>query len=482
MNSPNSPQNSQEAQTYLPKIAILGRPNVGKSSLFNMLLKQKDAIISEIAGTTRSVNKKIFELETGFLVELLDTGGIELHNFEHNTRTFARIELLNEIRNHALRSALRADLVLFLVDGKNPPNQDDKKLFLELSKNAKNIFLVVNKVDNAALQNEAFAFYEFGTNDVIFISVAHKLGIDKLKQSIKKALKKIPENPKEARDIKNDIALAQNENEIKVSIIGRVNVGKSSLLNALCEDNLSIVSPVAGTTTDIKDERIEFGFDDKKYGLTFIDTAGIRQKGRLENIEKYALLRAENALSQSDIAILVLDSSADFVDLDEKISSLVQKHSLGVLIALNKWDIAKFSYEEIEKRVRSRFKFLSFAPIITISALNSLHIKRLKEKIISVYNNMHFRIKTSELNNLLDLATRRHPIPSVRGKIIKTYFMTQYAINPPSFSVVINHDDLHFSYKRYLINTLRENYDFTGASIVLKVRNKNKAKGWECNE
>ncbi|WP_187926053.1 ribosome biogenesis GTPase Der [Helicobacter pylori] len=449
----------------LKTIAILGQPNVGKSSLFNRLARERIAITSDFAGTTRDINKRKIALN-GHEVELLDTGGM------------AKDALLSkEIKALNLKAAQMSDLILYVVDGKSIPSDEDLKLFREVFKTNPNCFLVINKIDNDKEKERAYAFSSFGIPKSFNISVSHNRGISALIDAILNVLNlnQIIEQDLDADILEsletpnNALEETKEEEIIQVGIIGRVNVGKSSLLNALTKKERSLVSSVAGTTIDPIDETILIG--DQK--ICFVDTAGIRHRGKILGIEKYALERTQKALEKSHIALLVLDVSAPFVELDEKISSLADKHSLGIILILNKWDIRYAPYEEIMATLKRKFRFLEYAPVITTSCLKARHIDEIKHKIIEVYECFSKRIPTSLLNSVIFQATQKHPLPSDGGKLVKVYYATQFATKPPQISLVMNRPKaLHFSYKRYLINTLRKEFNFLGTPLILNAKDK----------
>ncbi|WRC90344.1 ribosome biogenesis GTPase Der [Helicobacter pylori] len=450
-------------------IAILGQPNVGKSSLFNRLARERIAITSDFAGTTRDINKRKIALN-GHEVELLDTGGM------------AKDALLSkEIKALNLKAAQMSDLILYVVDGKSIPSDEDIKLFREVFKINPNCFLVINKIDNDKEKERAYAFSSFGMPKSFNISVSHNRGISALIDAVLNALnlnqiieQDLDADILESLEIPNNALEETKEEEIiQVGIIGRVNVGKSSLLNALTKKERSLVSSVAGTTIDPIDETILIG--DQK--ICFVDTAGIRHRGKILGIEKYALERTQKALEKSHIALLVLDVSAPFVELDEKISSLADKHSLGIILILNKWDIRYAPYEEIMATLKRKFRFLEYAPVITTSCLKARHIDEIKHKIIEVYECFSKRIPTSLLNSVISQATQKHPLPSDGGKLVKVYYATQFATKPPQISLVMNRPKaLHFSYKRYLINTLRKEFNFLGTPLILNAKDKKSAQ------
>ncbi len=443
------------------KIAILGKPNVGKSSLFNRIVKRRDAITSEISGTTRDIKEEIAKIgEKEALI--IDTGGLD----ESDT-------LFKKVKEKSLKAAKEADIILYVVDGKTLPDDEDKKIFFELQKLNKPLALVVNKIDNDKLKEHSWEFLSFGAKNFFTISVSHNREVGKLLDWIEKFL---PESEILKEDTEEDLEEfleslkeekeeeKEENNEIKVAIIGRVNVGKSSLLNSLLKEERAVVSEIAGTTIDPVNDYIVY----KDKIITFVDTAGIRRKGKIEGIERYALNRTEKMLKNADIALLVLDASEEFKELDEKIAHLIEKYELASIIILNKWDKAYRSYEESVKEVKDRFKFLSYSPIISVSALTRKRVDKIKDKILEVYENYSRRIPTSQLNELIKSATYKHPIPSDKTKEVKIYFATQFDIKPPKIALIMNRPkSLHFSYKRYLINQLRENFNFEGSPVIL---------------
>jgi len=449
-------------------IALIGKPNVGKSSLFNRIAKERNAITSEVSGTTRDVKKAEVEINNKRAV-LFDTGGLDKSN-----------EMFIEVHKKSINAAKEADIILYMVDGKLLPDDDDKRIFYELQKLGKKMALVVNKIDNDAQEESiGWEFSSFGAKNLFFLSVSHNRNTRKLINWLDANLdgEEAELDLVEDEDISFEDFLSieeklENEKEnkeIKIAIIGRVNVGKSSLLNALLGEDRSVVSSIAGTTIDPIDEMIIR--DDKQY--TFVDTAGIRRRGRIEGIEKFALNRTQKQLENADIALLVLDSSEDFKELDERIASFADKNNLAVIIVLNKWDKAKYSYEESIQRVRDRFKFLSFAPIITLSALTKKRVHKLYELIDRVYANYTRRVPTSKLNELIKFANQKHHLPSDMGKVVKIYFATQFDIKPPRFALIMNRPRaLHFSYKRYLMNQIRKYYDFEGSPLILEPKKK----------
>ncbi|MBD3841271.1 MAG: ribosome biogenesis GTPase Der [Campylobacterales bacterium] len=453
------------------KIALIGQPNVGKSSLFNRLAKKNVAIVSDLSGTTRDIRRREVEIYDKKAL-ILDTGGISKSKNETMSDE-SDYRIFQHVKRKAIETAKQADMVLFMVDGKRLPDEEDKNLFYELQGMGKKLALVVNKIDNDSELEKLWEFYEFGINDdeMFGISVSHNRGTKKLLDWIYEAI------PESDQIISQEDGEEQEEekepqfdpNHIKVAIIGKPNVGKSSILNALIGEERSVVSPVAGTTIDPVDETYQV--EDKL--VTFVDTAGLRRRGKILGIEKYALMRTEDMLAQANVALVVLDASEPLSDQDEKISGLVDKFGLGVIIVLNKWDENRDDFEKITKEIRERFKFLYFAPIMAVSAKTGRSIKKLESKILEVFANYHIRIPTSTLNKTIELAIRRHSLPSPNGNRLRIYFATQFDTNPPTIAVIMNKPRLlHFSYKRYLINFLRDSIGLEGVPVRVVARGK----------
>ncbi|MEA2110908.1 MAG: ribosome biogenesis GTPase Der [Campylobacterota bacterium] len=523
----------------MKKLAIIGKPNVGKSSFFNRILRERDAITSEQAGTTRDIKRRYATI-INKRVEILDTGGLD-----------QGCELFDKIKEKSIKAAHEADIILYMVDGKSLPEMDDKKFFYELETMGKTVALVVNKIDNDKMKEKLWEYYEFGTDDIFGISISHNRGVNALLTWINEQLPdsdivtlddegNVVENVEEGFDdsseecaqnsVENEVEhfeidgelgkedfdfstenLKEDDNgyfyphedyaaqqeegeeeffdedddalvdldekrlqEFKVAIIGRVNVGKSSLLNALVDDDRAVVSSVAGTTIDPIDET--FTYEDKK--ITFVDTAGIRKRGKILGIEKFALMRTQKQLDSADIALLVLDASEPFLDLDEKIAGLIDENRLGCMIILNKWDIAKREdYDKIIQEVRDRFKFLHYAPIITVSAQSKQRVNKIFDKLVEINDNFSQRIPTSKVNEVIEMAMRRHTLPSMHGQRIRLYFATQYETRPPKIALVMNKPKgLHFTYRRYLTNKMREAFNFEGVPVLFKAKAKKERK------
>ncbi len=454
----------------LKKVAILGRPNVGKSSLFNRLARVRDAITSDIEGTTRDIKKRVVTISENRDFEVIDTGGID-----DSTEMFSTVKKLS------LKTAKEADIIIYMVDGKTIPQDEDKELFYGLQKLNKPIVLVVNKIDNDRDRDSKFwDFYDFGANTTLPISVSHNRYMNALYSWLEEHIP--PKEEKESLILEEDSEPSFEDiikkiddidvvdRDIKVAIIGRVNTGKSSLLNALLKEERAVVSSVAGTTIDPINESIEY----KDYNITFIDTAGIRRRGKIEGIEKYALYRTEEMLKKADIALLIIDATVGVFELDERIANLIEKYRLGSLIVLNKWDIrGDITYEKAVENIRDELKFLHYAPLITVSAKTGQRVNKILDEIISIYERYKQRIPTSKLNEVIKFAVGKHHPPSYNGAVVKIKFATQYEIKPPKIALIMNRPDgLHFSYKRYLANTLRSKFDFRGVPLDISARHR----------
>ncbi len=454
----------------IKKVAILGRPNVGKSSLFNRLARQRDAITSDVSGTTRDVKKRIVTISQNRDFEVLDTGGIDYSS-----------ELFSKVADFSLKAAEEADIILYMVDGKSIPDAEDKQLFYRLQQLGKPIALIVNKIDNDKEEERYWEFMEFGAEHIFPMSVSHNRYFNNFYKWLEEHIPPRVESKIDIiqNDDPSDLALEsflemeeryeeEDDKEIKVAIIGRVNTGKSSLLNALLKEERSVVSDVAGTTIDPIDETIEHN----DYKITFVDTAGIRRRGKIVGIEKYALTRTEAMLEEADIALVMLDASEKISELDERIAGITEKFKLGTIIVLNKWDArGEKSYEEAVQEVRDELKFLHFAPILTISALTGQRVHKLLDNIVSIYQRYSQRIPTSKLNEMLQKAMRRHHVPSHHGAVVRIKFATQYETKPPKIALIVNKPEfLHFSYKRYLANTFRDAFDLEGVPLDIVAR------------
>ena len=477
----------------MKKVILLGRPNVGKSSLFNRLARARIAITSEVAGTTRDVNKTEINIDDRECL-LIDSGGLD-----ESSKLFAAVQ------KRSLAEANEADIIVFMVDGKLYADEIDKKLFYAINRLGKPTALVVNKVDGKRDEERAKDFISFGAKKLFEISVSHNSGTDELcewiyshlepaKTSIDESIEDFladfdesllesDESDESGESLRNSRFKSNIDYEnktIKVGIIGRVNVGKSSLLNALVGQNRSVVSDIAGTTIDPVNEKISVNDGNKEREIEFVDTAGIRRRGKIEGIEKYALNRTQKMLENADIAVLVLDSVEGINELDERIAGLVCQFNLGVIIVLNKWDLKGGDDKEFDKmsrEIRDKFKFLAYAPIISLSATSKKRVEKLKELICAVYKNYTIKLPTSRLNEVISAATKAHPIPREHGRAVRIYYAAQFDTAAPKIALVMNKPKcLHFSYLRYLQNQLRASFELGGTPVILVPRGRGKSK------
>lgn len=429
-------------------VCLIGRPNTGKSSLFNRLIGEDRSIIMDMPGITRDriYGQATYQDKT---FSVIDTGGLELgkDNFKEDIlmqATFAMDE---------------ADLILFVVDGKTELNQSDFMIRDMLLKSKKEVLVVVNKIDNSKRKEEIYRFYELGFENLIATSASHKIGIKELLEFI---TKDIPVKP------------ANEEDSIcRFCFIGRPNVGKSSLVNAVLNEERAIVSDIAGTTRDATDSM--FTYHGKPYIM--VDTAGIRKRGRIyESVEKYSLLRSIKAIEKSDVCVLVLDAIEGITLHDKHIAGLAIEAGKALVLCVNKWDTVENPDQAIKKwqeLLKYEFQFATYAKVVFLSALTKKRIHLLMPEIIAAYENHARKVKTSLINTVIEEAVMLHQPPSYKGKRLKIYFVNQEGIRPPKFVFYVNNKGLvHFSYERYLENKIRENFDFTGTPIELHFKNR----------
>ena len=432
-----------------PVVALVGRPNVGKSTIFNRLVGKKISIIEDTPGVTRdriygNVNYKDYQFH------LIDTGGIDGANESFN----------QEIKLQAEFAIEEADVIVFVVDAKEGLTSNDLLVKDMLLKTNKKVIVALNKVDSKQSKDYIYDFYELGFEHYIATSGEQNMGIDELLERITEDFHAYEEESYE-------------EGTIQFSIIGRPNVGKSSLVNAILNEERAIVSDVAGTTRDSIDT--PFTYHGKPFVV--IDTAGMRKKGKVyEKIEKYSLLRAMKAIDRSDVCLLVINAEEGIIEHDKHIAGYALDAGKAIVIVVNKWDTVDNKDEEMReftKQIRAEFQFLAYAPIVFLSALTKKRIHTLLPEIIKVYENSKKEIKTSVLNDVITDAYHLNLPPSFRGKRLKIYFSQQVSTCPPTFQIQVNSKGLiHFSYERYLENKLRESFDFEGTPIVLQFKNK----------
>jgi GTPase len=430
------------------KIAIVGRPNVGKSSLFNRLIGQRHAITDDQPGITRDrLYGRAEWLNQPF--EVIDTGGID----------YVDAPFLTEIRVQAEIAMDEADVILFVVDGVSGIQDADEMVAKILMKRQKEIIVVVNKIDDASKIPSIYEFYALGLGDPIGISTIHGIGIGDVLDKIM-SMHQLPEEK-------------YDENAIQFAIVGRPNVGKSSLMNAILNQERVIASPVSGTTRDAIDTT--FRRNQKEYVV--IDTAGIKKRGKIyESFDKYALIRARSALERADVALLVIDGHEGVIEQDLHVGGLIEDYFKAVVIVINKWDLIEKddkTMAKMEKTIRDKFQFFGYAPVVFLSAKDKTRLHPLFDAIDLAYANYIKEIKTSVLNEVLHDATLKHP-PVIfnHGRANFTY-ITQSGVKPPTFQLFVNQPDyVHFSYERYLQNAYRESIDFTGTPIKFILRKK----------
>ena len=428
-------------------VCLVGKPNVGKSSIFNRLIKENKSIIMDTPGVTRDrIYGKVEYNNKRF--HLIDTGGISLGDDDFQKDILAQATLAID----------EADLVLFVVDGIEDIDASDRKVAEILHRSSKPVIVVVNKLDNDKRKDNLYNFYELGFSELIAVSASHNMGINELLNTITKDL------PEE--EIKED-------NTIKFSIIGRPNVGKSSLINAILNEDRAIVSDIAGTTRDAIDTKFKYNHED----ITVIDTAGMRKKGKIyESVEKYSLIRSLKAIDRSDVCVLVIDASTGIIEHDKHIASYALDAGKGIVICVNKWDTINNPDSDIrnwKEEIKNEFQFIPYAHVVFLSAKTKKRVSTLMPEVINAYNNNRKEVKTSLLNNIIMEAVSLYEPPSYKGKRLKIYFVSQTGNCPPKFTFSVNNKGLvHFSYERYLENQIRNNIDFDGTPIILQFKNK----------
>lgn len=427
-------------------VAVIGSPNVGKSTLFNRIVGTRKAIVNDEAGVTRDrLYAKAEWLTKEF--SIIDTGGIEIKNAPFQTQIRAQVEIAIE----------EADVILYITDGLLGVTNDDLFISKMLRKSNKKIILAVNKIDDVSKVDLLHDFYKLGLGDPIAISSTHGIGVGDVLDQI---IRLLPDNEEKEYD-----------NSICFSIIGRPNVGKSSLTNALLNQERVIVSNIEGTTRDAIDT--PFTKDDQNFVV--IDTAGLKKRGKIfEAVDKYAALRAMSAIERSDVVVSVIDANEGIQQQDKHVVGYAYEANKAIVIVVNKWDLVERSetaMKEFSNKIREEFKFLDFAPIVFLSAKNKSRINTLLPNIIKAYDSYLRRINTSLLNEIMEDAQIINPTPSFNGGRLKIYFANQVAIKPPTFVLFVNNPTyMHFSYQRYLENRLRSSFDFEGTPIKIICR------------
>lgn len=428
-------------------ICLVGRPNTGKSTLFNRIVGKKIAIIEDIPGVTRDrIYSKATYKDKSFY--LIDTGGIDLSDGEFNDEIRMQVEIGIE----------EADTIVFVVDVKDGLTTSDLLIRDMLKRQNKKVVVAINKIDSNLSKDNLYEFYSLGFDDYVSISSEHGTGVNEL---LKLATKDY-----------EDVLEEEDEN-IKISVIGRPNTGKSSLVNALLNEERVIVSNVAGTTRDAIDTKFTY----QKQEYTLIDTAGLRKKGKIfESVEKYSLIRSMKAIDRSDVCLLVIDATTGIVEHDKHIAGYALEAGKPTLIVVNKWDTVEDkdeSMKEWKKSIKYNFQFMDYAKVVFLSAKTKKRIHTLMPEVLISYNNSVKEVKTSIINDVIRNAFIETPPASFKGKKLKVYFTHQSGVKPPRFDIEVNSKGLvHFSYYRYLENKIRENIDFSGTPIIIQFKNK----------
>lgn len=444
----------------IPLVALVGRPNVGKSTLFNRIVGRRRAVVSETPGTTR--DRLYEEAEwNGVPFNIVDTGGIEVTaGWGSEPLSEDSSQFMQGIVQQARIAIQDADAVILVVDGQAGVTAADREVAEILRQSRKPTVVAANKLESARLWDNAYEFYELGVGQVMAVSALHGTGVGDLLDELVELL---PAFAGEIDDAEDD--------SIKIAILGRPNVGKSTLLNKLVGEERAIVSPLAGTTRDAIDTKIRWHGEE----FTLIDTAGIRRRGRIEpGVEKYSVLRAIKALDRADVSLLLLDATTGVTAQDTHVGGMLQEEESGVIILVNKWDAVEkdtHSVATFTEEVRRRFDFLPYAPILFISAETGQRVSKVLPLVKEVQEARHKRIPTGQLNRLVRDAVARHPPPAKGGQTVKFLYTTQAETVPPTFIFFVNKPELiHFTYERYLENRIREVEPFTGTPIRLRFR------------
>jgi GTPase len=433
-----------------PVVAVVGRPNVGKSTFFNRIAGKRISIVEDTPGVTRDrIYADVEWLSHKFT--MIDTGGIE---------PASKDIIMSSMRDQTQIAIDTADVIIFMIDGKTEYTVADVEIAQMLRRAKKPIILCVNKVDNAKMPEHYYDYYNLGLGEPFAISSVNALGLGDI---LDKIVESFPEGAGEEED----------EDLIKVAVIGKPNAGKSSLINAILGEERVIVSSIAGTTRDAIDT--PFSYDGQDY--VFIDTAGIRRKSKVsESIERYSVLRALTAIERSDVCLILIDAVEGVTENDKRIAGFAHEAGKGVIIVVNKWDLVEkdnYTYNAYEKIVRNELAYLDYAPIMFISAKTKQRVMKLLEMINIVSNEHAKRVSTGLLNDILNEAILMNQPPSDKGKRLKIFYMTQASVKPPTFVVFVNEKELaHFSYMRYIENNIRKNFEFKGTPIRFIIRQK----------
>lgn len=433
-----------------PIIAIVGKPNVGKSTIFNRIIGERVSIVEDTPGITRDRIYSSGEWLTHDF-NLIDTGGIDLGDEPFQQQIRAQAEVAID----------EADVIIFMVNGREGVTQADEMVAKILYKSNKPVVLAVNKIDNPEMRSEIYDFYSLGFGEPFPISGSHGLGLGDL---LDEAANHFPEDDEPDYD----------DETIRLSLIGRPNVGKSSLINAILGEERVIVSPIAGTTRDAIDTI--YTYDDQEYVL--IDTAGMRKKGKVyESTEKYSVLRALKAIERSNVVLVVIDAEEGIIEQDKKVAGYAHEAGKAIVIVVNKWDTVEKdskTMKKFEEKVRDNFQFLDYAPIAFVSALEKSRLKTLFPLITMADENHRKRVQSSTLNEVITDAVAMNPTPTDNGRRLNIFYATQVAIQPPTFVIFVNDVELmHFSYKRFLENRIRDAFGYEGTPVHLISRKRN---------
>jgi GTP-binding protein len=432
----------------LPVVAIVGRPNVGKSTLFNRILGQRKAIVEDLPGVTRDRNyAEVTRFERPFL--LIDTGGFE---------PVTEDRLLMQMREQSQLAVEEADIILFLMDVRQGLTPSDLEVADRLRRTNKPVFYVVNKVDGTRQEALAAEFYALGVEEIYPLSAEHGHGVNGLLDALEPLL---PESDQET----------DTAGEVRLAVIGRPNVGKSSLVNRLLGFERVVANPIAGTTRDSIDT--PFVYNDQRYVL--IDTAGIRRKGKVSlTLEKFSAVQALKAMDRAHVVLMVIDAEEGITDQDLAVAGYAYEKGRALILVVNKWDLPEKDEKSMGRyveEVKRRFKYLPFVPVLFVSALTGQRIAKIMPLVAEVAEEFHRRVTTGLLNKTLEDAVQKHPPAMVRGGRTKLYYATQAAVRPPTFVIFTNRpDDIHFSYERYLGNCFREAFGFKGAPIRIRFK------------
>lgn len=444
--------------TYKPLVALVGRPNAGKSTLFNRIVGRRLAVVSKVPGTTR--DRLYADADWGGSVfTVVDTGGIELIEGWHTDPISEDSQqFLPMIRQQASVAIQDADVIVQVVDGQSGITAADREVADILRRTEKPVIIAANKLESAKQWDNAYEFYDLALGEVFAISSLHGTGTGDLLDAIVEAIPFVPEGDEE-------------DESIKIALLGKPNAGKSTLLNKLLGEERAIVSPIAGTTRDAVDTKLTWQGQE----FTLIDTAGIRRRGKIDpGVEKYSVLRAIKALQRTDVALLLIDAEAGITSQDTHIAGMLTEESAGVIILVNKWDAIEkdsFTIYDYEKTVREALKFIPYAPILFISAKTGQRVGKILPKVMEVEETRHQRIPTSALNKWMRDVIAKHPPSTKGGKRVKFFYTTQVTTAPPTMVMFVNKPEwVHFSYQRYLENRLREQYPFEGSPLRLIFR------------